>query len=152
MKAPGEDLSELFFCIFLPVNPDAGKRQKRNCVRQLELNFFAPAMKIEKNQYFNVEEFSRKIRERGFTAAELLEIISQEIYRVEQLKIALVDDQIKENPDAVVQLTNEIDTYVMSLQEILTRVPADSDEKRVLNSDELRVLRDKIEELLKRYN
>ena len=83
---------------------------------------------------------------------ELMEMISQEIYRVEQLKIALVDDQIKDNPDAVVQLTNEIDTYIMRLQEILTQLPADSQEKRVLSSDELRVLRDKIDDILKRQN
>jgi hypothetical protein len=109
-------------------------------------------MKIEKNQYFNIGEFSRRIGERALTAPELMEIVSQEIYRVEQLKIALVDDQIKDNPDAVVQLTNEIDTYILSLQEILTQLPADSQEKRVLSSDEIRTLRDKIGDIMKRHN
>lgn len=101
----------------------------------------------ESNQYFNIEEFINKLGYKQYTANEILEMVSEEINRAEQLKISLVE-QIKQQPDAVVNLSNELDTYVYQLQEILTHLPADSAEKRVLSSDEIQVLRDRIGEIL----
>src|SRR5688572_5874365 len=106
-------------------------------------------MSDNQSVYFNIDDFLSKLDQHDYTPEQVSELVKQEIRRMERLKVNLLGE-LGSQPEAVILLTNEIDTYRFRLQEILTQIPLDTPEKRFLNSDEMQKLRIRMEKILKK--
>jgi hypothetical protein len=106
-------------------------------------------MPDNQNVYFNIDDFLSKLDKQDYTPEQVAELVREEIRRMERLKVNLLGE-LNTQPEAVILLTNEIDTYRFRLQEILSQIPLDTPEKRFINSDEMQKLRARMEKILKK--
>ena len=103
-------------------------------------------MPIQK-KYFDEMAFLQKINAVSLTGQQLAAILEDEITRVEQLKITLVED-IKESPEPIVRIVNDIDSYITTIQEILVDLAADRYTREVLATEQMQLIRNKIKAIL----
>lgn len=106
-------------------------------------------MSDSQNVYFNIDDFLSQLDQHDYTPEQVTTLVKDEIKRMERLKVNLLGE-LGTQPEAVILLTNEIDTYRFRLQEILSQIPLDIPEKRFLNSDEMQRIRTRMEKILKK--
>ncbi|RAU81781.1 hypothetical protein [Pontibacter arcticus] len=100
------------------------------------------------NRYLNANMLLNRLFEEGLSLQAITSTLQNEIKQAENLKINLVDEEIKNNPEAVVLLTNDIDSYVMKLQQVLAEIGLDRYSRKVLNSEPIAEVRNAILKIL----
>ncbi|MFD2247361.1 hypothetical protein [Pontibacter ruber] len=100
------------------------------------------------DRYFKAEDFLTSLDTANLSGAELAKKLEDEINRNERLKIALVDEELNTNPESVVLIVNDIDSYVFVLQEVLAGLKADNFSNEVLSSARVSQIRNQILRLI----
>ncbi|WP_242927213.1 hypothetical protein [Pontibacter vulgaris] len=105
---------------------------------------------VTQNRYLAVDDFLNKLNATSLTGNEMSQLLLNEVRRIERLKIALVDEDIHNDPASVVLIVNDIDSYILTLQEVLADLKADSYSREVLSSSRVSQIRDQIIKLINR--
>lgn len=103
-------------------------------------------MPIQK-KYFDEDTLLKKVNADALSGEQLASILENEISRVEQLKITLVDE-IEKFPAPTVRIVNDIDSYIYNIQDILVDLQADRYSREVLSTERMQRIRDKIKTIL----
>lgn len=103
-------------------------------------------MPIQK-KYFDEDTLLKKVNADALSGEQLASILENEISRVEQLKITLVDE-IEKFPAPTVRIVNDIDSSIYNIQDILVDLQADRYSREVLSTERMQRIRDKIKTIL----